>query len=60
MFKTFFKKSFLVRWDYGEIDGLPEYMRPLYKVVLELFEQIEEELAKEDRSYAVHYSIESV
>ncbi|XP_047951352.1 (-)-5-epieremophilene synthase STPS3-like [Salvia hispanica] len=48
------------RWDYGEIDGLPEYMRPLYKVVLELFEQIEEELAKEDRSYAVHYSIESL
>ncbi|XP_047955248.1 germacrene A synthase-like [Salvia hispanica] len=46
------------RWDFGEISRLPEYMRPLYKVFLELYIQFEEELAKEGRSYASYYVIE--
>ncbi|KAG6395260.1 hypothetical protein SASPL_145901 [Salvia splendens] len=48
------------RWDYGEISGLPEYMRPLYKAILELYNPYEEELAKEGRSYASYYAIEGL
>ncbi|XP_047956328.1 germacrene A synthase-like isoform X2 [Salvia hispanica] len=46
------------RWDYGEISQLPEYMRPIYKAILELYNPYEEELAKEGRSYASYYAIE--
>ncbi|KAL6558025.1 hypothetical protein OROMI_018375 [Orobanche minor] len=48
------------RWDGGEIGRLPEYMRPLYKVLFELHEQFREELAKEGRSYASEYAIKAV
>ncbi|XP_057772198.1 germacrene A synthase-like [Salvia miltiorrhiza] len=48
------------RWDGGEIGRLPEYMRPLYKAILQIYEQFEEELAKEGRSYAAYYSIEAL
>ncbi|KAG6395263.1 hypothetical protein SASPL_145904 [Salvia splendens] len=46
------------RWDYGEISRLPEYMRPIYKDILELYNPYEEELAKEGRSYASYHAIE--
>ena len=49
-----------IRWDDVEIARLPEYMRPLYKAVLELYEQFEEELDAEGRSYTVNYAIEAV
>ncbi|KAG6395265.1 hypothetical protein SASPL_145906 [Salvia splendens] len=48
------------RWDDGEIPRLPEYMRPLYKAILELYIPFDEELAKEGRSYASHYVIEGL
>ncbi|KAL1535653.1 (-)-5-epieremophilene synthase STPS3-like [Salvia divinorum] len=48
------------RWDYGEISKLPEYMRHLYKAILELYIPLEEELAKEGRSYASYYAIEGL
>ncbi|KAL6513321.1 hypothetical protein OROGR_020807 [Orobanche gracilis] len=48
------------RWDVGEIGRLPEYMRPLYKVLFELHEQFREELAKEGRSYAAEYAIKAM
>ncbi|KAG6393441.1 hypothetical protein SASPL_147682 [Salvia splendens] len=53
-------RSFISLWDDGEIARLPEYMRPLYKALLELYEQFEEILAKEGRSYATHYTIETL
>lgn len=52
--------NFLLSWDDGEITRLPEYMRPLYKALLELYKQFEEELANEGRSYAPSYSKEAV
>ncbi|XP_047956284.1 germacrene A synthase-like [Salvia hispanica] len=48
------------RWDDGEISRLPEYMRPLYKAILEFYIEFDEELAKEGRSYASHYTIEGL
>ncbi|XP_042030164.1 (-)-5-epieremophilene synthase STPS3-like [Salvia splendens] len=47
-------------WDFGEICRLPEYMRPLYKAILEVYIQFEGELAKEGRSYASYYTIEGL
>lgn len=48
------------RWNIEEMQRLPEYVKPFYKALLELYEQFEEELAKEGRSYAAHYAIESL
>ncbi|KAL1548356.1 (-)-5-epieremophilene synthase stps2 [Salvia divinorum] len=48
------------RWNIEEMDKLPEYVKPFYKALLELYEQFEEELAEEGRSYAAHYAIESL
>ncbi|KAI3469925.1 hypothetical protein Pfo_026588 [Paulownia fortunei] len=48
------------RWDIGEIDRLPEYIKPFYKALLELYQQFEQELAKEGRSYATYYAIEAL
>ncbi|KAH6755661.1 hypothetical protein C2S53_010525 [Perilla frutescens var. hirtella] len=47
-------------WNIGEIERLPGYMKPLYKALLELYEQFEQELAKEGRSYATCHTIETV
>ncbi|KAH6812921.1 hypothetical protein C2S51_021939 [Perilla frutescens var. frutescens] len=47
-------------WNVGEIERLPEYMKPLYKVLLELYERFQEELANEGRSYATCHAIGSV
>ncbi|KAK4482528.1 hypothetical protein RD792_009687 [Penstemon davidsonii] len=47
-------------WNISEINRLPEYMKPLYKALLELYEQFDEELSKEERSYAIPYAIESL
>nr|BBO53757.1 putative cyperene synthase [Scoparia dulcis] len=44
------------RWDISEVDHLPEYMIPLYKALLELYVQFEEEL-KERRSYFASHAI---
>ncbi|KAH6812179.1 hypothetical protein C2S51_025941 [Perilla frutescens var. frutescens] len=48
------------RWDDGEMARLPQYMKPLYKALLDLYEQFEEELDKEGRSYAAYYSKEAL
>lgn len=42
------------------METLPDYVKPFYKALLELYDQFEEELAKEGRSYAAQYAIESV
>lgn len=52
--------NFFFRWNIKEMDRLPEYVKPFYKALLELYEQFEQELSKEGRSYAAHYAIESV
>ncbi|KAH6821460.1 hypothetical protein C2S53_006291 [Perilla frutescens var. hirtella] len=47
-------------WNIGVIKRLPGYMKPLYKALLELYQQFEDELAKDGRSYATCYAIESL
>ncbi|CAA2966126.1 vetispiradiene synthase 2-like [Olea europaea subsp. europaea] len=50
----------IMRWDISEIDRLPEYIKPFYSALLNLYEQFDEELSKEGRSYAVHYAKEAL
>ncbi|KAL6127344.1 hypothetical protein ACLB2K_075385 [Fragaria x ananassa] len=48
------------RWDICAIDPLPDYMKVFYKAMLEVYIEIEEELAKEGNLYRIHYAIEAV
>nr|QNC49794.1 terpene synthase 12b [Leucophyllum frutescens] len=50
----------IMRWNLSELERLPEYIRPFYRSLLELYNQFEEELSKEGRSYATYYAIESL
>ena len=53
--------SFLIfRWDVSAIDQLPEYMRVCYQALLYVYSEIEEEMAKEGRSYRLYYAKEAV
>ncbi|KAJ4705690.1 Valencene synthase [Melia azedarach] len=45
------------RWDIGATDMLPEYMKIIYKLLLNFYNEIEKELAKEGRSQCIHYAI---
>ncbi|CAA2989934.1 vetispiradiene synthase 2-like [Olea europaea subsp. europaea] len=47
------------RWDISEIDWLPEYIKPFYSALLNLYDQFDEELSKEERSYALYYAKEA-
>ncbi|KAL2236109.1 vetispiradiene synthase 3 [Sesamum indicum] len=44
------------RWDINEIDRLPDYMKICYKALLDLYDQYDEELRQQGRSFAVHYA----
>nr|POE67585.1 (-)-germacrene d synthase [Quercus suber] len=44
------------RWDISCIDQLPEYMQICYHALFDVFEEIENELAKKERSYRVSYA----
>ncbi|KAM3696545.1 hypothetical protein ACB098_06G048200 [Castanea mollissima] len=44
------------RWDISCIDQLPEYMQICYRALFDVFEAIENELAKKERSYRVTYA----
>ncbi|GLT63809.1 hypothetical protein SLA2020_363430 [Shorea laevis] len=48
------------RWDITVIDQLPEYMKLVYQALLDVYSEMEAEVAKEGRSYAVDYGKESV
>ncbi|KAK9268344.1 hypothetical protein L1049_000093 [Liquidambar formosana] len=48
------------RWDMCTIDQLPEYMKTIYRTLLGVYSEIEEEMAKQGRSYRVHYAIEAM
>lgn len=48
------------RWDISEIERLPEYIKPIYSALLNLYEEFDEELSKEARSYAIYYAKEAL
>ncbi|XP_042035306.1 vetispiradiene synthase 2-like [Salvia splendens] len=44
------------RWDMKEIERIPDYMKITYKALLELYDQYEQELKLQGRSFAVNYA----
>uniref|UniRef100_A0A5B7AU55 Putative Terpene synthase 21 isoform 3 n=1 Tax=Davidia involucrata TaxID=16924 RepID=A0A5B7AU55_DAVIN len=47
------------RWNVSCMDQLPEYMKLCYEALLDVYEEIEEEMAKQGNSYRVHYAKEA-
>lgn len=50
----------IFRWDIGQIDALPEYMKFIFKTLIDVYSEAEEELSKEGRSNSIQYAIRSV
>ncbi|CAK9136867.1 unnamed protein product [Ilex paraguariensis] len=48
------------RWDINELDQLPEYMRLFYRALIDVYIDMEEEMAREGRSYCIHYAKEAM
>nr|J9RLZ7.1 RecName: Full=Germacrene C/D synthase; AltName: Full=Terpene synthase 1; Short=VoTPS1 [Valeriana officinalis]AFR42417.1 germacrene B/C/D synthase [Valeriana officinalis] len=48
------------RWDINAIDQLPEYMRPIFRELIYLYNAMEEELLNDGISYRVEYAKQSV
>ncbi|KAL6283770.1 hypothetical protein ACE6H2_014699 [Prunus campanulata] len=48
------------RWDLNCSNELPDYMKIFYHALLNLFNEIEEEMVKEGRSYRVPYAIQAM
>ncbi|KAJ4724653.1 Terpene synthase [Melia azedarach] len=46
------------RWDIDALSQLPDYMKPLYSSILNLFEELNNEMTEEGRSYSVSYTKE--
>ncbi|KAK9277827.1 hypothetical protein L1049_027383 [Liquidambar formosana] len=46
----------LERWDMSTIDQLPEYMKIYYRALLDIYSELEDDLAKEGRSYRLYYA----
>ncbi|KAF5478802.1 hypothetical protein F2P56_005332 [Juglans regia] len=44
------------RWEIGTIDQLPQYMQICYRALLDIFKEIEQELAKQGRPHLVIYA----
>jgi len=45
----------IFRWDISCLDDLPDYMKFLYRITLDLYEEIEQEMQKSGRTYAINY-----
>ncbi|XP_058088156.1 beta-cubebene synthase-like isoform X2 [Magnolia sinica] len=45
----------LERWDRGDIDQLPDYMKVLFVATLDVVDAFEDELNREGKSYRVYY-----
>ena len=50
----------IFRWDINCMDELPDYMQVFYHTLLNVYDEIEEEMVKEGRSYRVYYAKEAV
>lgn len=47
-------------WDTTAVHSLPDYMKIIYTSILNLFDELDNEVADEGRSYSVTYTKETV
>lgn len=52
--------TLISRWNIEAVDTLPEYMKLIYRTLLDAFNEIEEDMAKQGRSHCVRYAKEAV
>ncbi|KAK3182688.1 hypothetical protein Dsin_029974 [Dipteronia sinensis] len=52
--------SHLSRWDISALDDLPEYMKIIYRSLLNLFDEISNDVTEKERSYRVSYTKDTV
>lgn len=59
---TFIKPiyEFIFRWDINALGQVPDYLKPLYSSLLNLFEELNDEMNKEERSYSITYTKDMV
>ncbi|KAJ4724626.1 Terpene synthase 12 [Melia azedarach] len=50
----------LTRWDINAICQLPDYLKPLYRSLLNLFEELNNEMTEEGRSFSISFTKEAV
>ncbi|KAF5450587.1 hypothetical protein F2P56_030922 [Juglans regia] len=50
----------VIRWDIRCIEQLPEYMKSIYKALLHVTKEIEEDMSKEGRIYGLYYTKEKI
>ncbi|KAL6188833.1 hypothetical protein ACLB2K_040224 [Fragaria x ananassa] len=48
------------RWDISAMDPLPDYMKVCYKTLLDVYTELEENLASEGSLYGIHHARESM
>lgn len=48
------------KWDISNVDVLPEYMKLIYKELIDIFDEAEEQISKNGRSYCISYVIEEL
>ncbi|KAF8414060.1 hypothetical protein HHK36_002059 [Tetracentron sinense] len=53
-------KEAIESWDVSAMDQLPEYMKVCYQALLDVYDEIEEEMIKKERSYRVYYAKEAM
>ncbi|KAL7249408.1 hypothetical protein ACSBR1_011575 [Camellia fascicularis] len=54
------ERSDISRWNIDFMDQLPKYVKPLYRALLDVYEEIEEVMVKRGQLYCVHYEKEAV
>lgn len=48
------------RWEVSAVDQLPDYMKLLYTIILDFFEELDKEFSKEGRSFRLFYIKEAL
>ena len=52
--------NFFLRWDINAIDQLPEYMKLCYRALIDVYNELEKDLASQGKLYRLHYAKEAV
>ncbi|TXG67315.1 hypothetical protein EZV62_008590 [Acer yangbiense] len=61
MFDKMHGEHLVFKWDISVMDGLPEYMKYLYRALVDVYREAEEEMISKElgRSYYIPYAIEA-
>ncbi|KAL9457852.1 hypothetical protein AB3S75_006822 [Citrus x aurantiifolia] len=52
--------SAIERWDINAVDQLPEYMKLCYRALIDVYNELEKDLASQGKLYRLHYAKEAM